>query len=272
MHIADAESTAVLDVKGLVHAYATADGELEAISDLSFSIYEGEFVSIVGPSGSGKTTLLKVLAGLLRATRGDVRVAGRQLTGNVPQGVALVFQDYSRSLFPWLTVRSNVELPLTRKGLAKEEIARRSRESLAAVGLSDFERRYPWELSGGMQQRVAISRALAFQPRLLLMDEPFASVDAQTRADLEDLIAAVHRRYGTTTLFVTHDIDESVYLSDRVLVLSAHPARLLLDRKVTLPRPRDQVKTRELPEFVHLRAEIAGLILRPKALAAGEDA
>ncbi len=272
MHIADAEPAAVLDVQGLVHAYATADGELEAISDLSFSIYEGEFVSIVGPSGSGKTTLLKVLAGLLRATRGDVRVAGRQLTGNVPQGVALVFQDYSRSLFPWLTVRSNVELPLTRKGLAKEEIARRSRESLAAVGLSDFERRYPWELSGGMQQRVAISRALAFHPRLLLMDEPFASVDAQTRADLEDLIAAVHRRYGTTTLFVTHDIDESVYLSDRVLVLSAHPARLLLDRRVSLPRPRDQVKTRELPEFVRLRAEVAGLIVRRKAAGAEEDA
>ncbi len=265
------ERNQVLGVRDLVYAYKTADGDLEAISNLSFRVDEGEFVSIVGPSGSGKTTLMKILAGLLRATRGSVEVSGKPITGNVPEGVALVFQDYSRSLFPWMTVEGNVAFPITRRGLSAGEVAERSRQSLSAVGLDGFARRYPWELSGGMQQRVAIARALAFRPRLLLMDEPFASVDAQTKADLEDLIASVHQQFGTTILFVTHDIDESVYLSDRVLVLSAHPARLLLDREVPLSRPRDQVATRELPDFVHLRSEIAGLILRPGHPVQGAD-
>ncbi|MDA8344725.1 MAG: ABC transporter ATP-binding protein [Thermaerobacter sp.] len=260
---AAASKPQVLSVQDLVYAYRTADGEIEAISDLSFAVHEGEFVSIVGPSGSGKTTLMKIVAGLLQATKGSVRILGKPLTGRVPDGVALVFQDYSRSLFPWMTVQRNVEFPLSHRRASRADVAQRSRESLSAVGLVDFATRYPWELSGGMQQRVAIARALAFRPRLLLMDEPFASVDAQTRADLEDLVADVHQQFGTTILFVTHDIDESVYLSDRVLVLSAHPARLLLDREVPLSRPRDQVATRELHDFVRLRAEIAGLILRP---------
>jgi NitT/TauT family transport system ATP-binding protein len=258
----------VLDVRELRYAYKTAEGMLEAIAGLSFSVSEGEFVSIVGPSGSGKTTLLKVVAGLLRATAGEVYVSGRRLAGEVPAEVAVVFQDYSRSLFPWLSIRANVEFPLQAKRLPREEVARRSHESLEAVGLGAFARRYPWELSGGMQQRVAIARALACRPRLLLMDEPFASVDAQTRADLEDLVASVHQQFGATILFVTHDIDESVYLADRVLVLSAHPARLLRDAAVHLPRPRDQVETREHPGFVHLRAEIASLIRRPRAVTA----
>lgn len=261
----DTQRTNILEVSNLVYGYKTADGLLEAISDLTFAVHGGEFVSIVGPSGSGKTTLLKVVSGLLRATKGSVAVSGTELTGGVPSDVALVFQDYSRSLFPWMTVQANVEFPLVNRRLPRQEISERSLESLSAVGLADFARRFPWELSGGMQQRAAIARAIAFRPQLLLMDEPFASVDAQTRADLEDLVASVHQRFGITTLLVTHDIDESVYLSDRVLVLSSHPAHLLLDRAVDLPRPRDQVSTRGLDAFVRLRAEIAGLILRPAA-------
>jgi len=257
----------VLVVEDLTYAYRTQEGMLEAIAGLSFAVAEGEFVSIVGPSGSGKTTLLKVVAGLLRATGGRVLVSGRPLSGEVPPEVALVFQDYARSLFPWLNIRANVAFPLQAKRLPRPEVERLSAESLEAVGLAAFARRYPWELSGGMQQRVAIARALACRPRLLLMDEPFASVDAQTRADLEDLVLRVHEAFGTTILFVTHDIDESVYLADRVLVLSPHPARLLRDAAVHLPRPRDQVETREHPDFVHLRAEIASLIRRPRAVA-----
>jgi NitT/TauT family transport system ATP-binding protein len=260
----EASRQVVLAVEGLSHGYRTGDGWLEAIADLSFTVHEGAFVSIVGPSGSGKTTLLKVVAGLLRASRGTVHVAGELLKGQIARDVAVVFQDYSRSLFPWLTVEANVAFPLAQR-CSRAEARERSQESLAAVGLSEFARRYPWELSGGMQQRVAIARALAFRPRLLLMDEPFASVDAQTKADLEDLVLQVHVRFGITTLFVTHDIDESVYLSDRVLVLSAHPARLLLDREVPLGRPRHQVRTRQSDAFVRLRAEIAALILRPEA-------
>ena len=255
----ESRSAPVLEVRNLHYVYP---GGLRAIEDVSFTVNAGEFVSIVGPSGSGKTTLLKIVCGLLPVSGGSVAVSGQVLSGRVPPEVVLVFQDYSRSLFPWMTVQANVEFPLRGRVRDRDELAARSRESLAAVGLADFARKYPWQLSGGMQQRVAIARALAFRPSLLLMDEPFASLDMQTRSDLEDLLLSVHERFGTTILFVTHDIDESVYLSDRVLVLSPSPARLIADKEVHLPRPRDQVLTRELPEFVALRAEVASLILR----------
>src|SRR5262249_13070133 len=163
-------------------------------------------------------TLLKALSGLLAPTGGMIKFQGAPVRG-VPDGLAMVFQEYGRSLLPWRTVSANIELPLRYQQLTSVERRRRIKESLQAVGLSGFDARYPWQLSGGMQQRVAIARALACQPKLLLMDEPFASVDAQTRADLEDLVAEVHGRFGITIVFVTHDIDESVYLSDRVIVL-----------------------------------------------------
>lgn len=173
----------------------------------------------------------------------------------------MVFQDYSRSLFPWLTVRGNVDLlPLGRRGLSRQARRERVAESLDAVGLGGFAERHPWQLSGGMQQRVATARALAYRPEILLMDEPFASVDAQTRADLEDLVLAVRERFEMTILFVTHDIDESVYLADRVLVLSGSPARVIADLEVALPHPRDQIETKERADFVHLRGEVARLI------------
>lgn len=164
------------------------------------------------------------------------------------------------SLFPWMTVAANVNFPLSRRGLDKAARRARVAESLTAVGLSGFEGFHPWQLSGGMQQRVAIARALAYRPQVLLMDEPFASVDAQTRAELEDLVLGVRRQFEMTIVFVTHDIDESIYLSDRVLVLSKSPAKVIAEIPVPLPHPRDQIETRELDEFVHLRGEVARLI------------
>jgi NitT/TauT family transport system ATP-binding protein len=168
--------------------------------------------------------------------------------------MALVFQDYSRSLFPWLTVRKNVMLPL--KSGTKSERERLVAESLDAVGLTDVVNQYPWQLSGGMQQRVAIARALASRPRLLLMDEPFASVDAQTRADLEDLVLRIHGEFAVTSLLVTHDIDESVYMSDRVIILSSHPSYVQEVLTVDLPRPRTQELTKATPEFAQLRTHV----------------
>jgi NitT/TauT family transport system ATP-binding protein len=248
----------VLSVEALHHAYAP--GEI-AIADLSFTVGAGEIVAIVGPSGCGKTTLLKALAGLVAPTGGDIRFQGKPVRG-VPPGLAMVFQEYGRSLFAWTTVRANVELPLRYQPLNAIERAGRVSHSLEAVGLAGFEHRYPWQLSGGMQQRVAIARALAYQPKLLLMDEPFASVDAQTRADLEDLTAVVRDRFDITIVLVTHDIDEAVYLSDRVIVLSAAPSTVLAQIGIALPRPRDQIATKACEQFVAKRSEVAQLIRR----------
>lgn len=247
----------LLTIEGLGHVYEGKQRH-EAIGKLDFTVPAGAFVSIVGPSGCGKTTMLRCLSGLMKPTRGTVLLGGEPVYG-VPRDLALVFQDYSRSLFPWRTVTGNIAFVLPR-GLAKEEREERITESLDAVGLSGSGDKYPWQLSGGMQQRVAIARALAYRPKILLMDEPFASVDAQTRAELEDLMLTVRDRFGMTILFVTHDIDESVYLADRVLVLSKSPSTIVASLDVDLPRPRDQVETRELEEFVRLRSEIARMI------------
>jgi NitT/TauT family transport system ATP-binding protein len=235
-------------------------GSVEAIHDVSFEVSAREFVCVVGPSGCGKTTLLKCISGLLEPTAGAVRADGTQ---------ALVFQEYSRSLFPWMTVRQNVAFPLRRKGMDKRQVRSMVEQTLASVGLEHTLDRYPWQLSGGMQQRVAIARALAFKPQILLMDEPFASVDAQTRADLEDLVLEVRRTYDVTILFVTHDIDESVYLSDRIVVLTSSPTTVQEIVDVPLGEPRDQVHTKERPEFAQLRAHIWRSIRRPESTPVG---
>src|SRR5829696_3566260 len=203
------------------------------------------------------------MSGLLEPSAGSVEVKGRCVSGPPPE-MALVFQEYSRSLLPWMSVRGNVTLPLRHKRLGRAETAKLVEEAVEAVALTRFIDRYPWELSGGMQQRVAIARALAYQPEILLMDEPFASVDAQTRADLEDLVLDLRRRYGVTVVFVTHDIDESVYLGDRVIVLTPSPTRVQEIVDIPLPRPRDQVETKELPEFAHLRGYVWRSIMRPE--------
>ena len=249
----------LLKVDNVTHTYGSGPSAHTALEGLSFDIFPQEFVSIVGPSGAGKTTLLRALSGLLAPTSGSVTIEGRPVTG-VPEGMAMVFQDYSRSLLPWLTIEKNVAFPLTKDSGTAAERRALIDESLEAVGLGGLNHRYPWQLSGGMQQRVAIARALAYRPRLLLMDEPFASLDAQTRADLEDLVLSLRQRYGVTVLFVTHDIDESVYLADRVLVLSKAPARLVENIEVRLPQPRDQISTKENETFVQLRGHVARLI------------
>ena len=253
-------TTALLQLEHLGYRYAHAGAA--ALDDVSFSVGQGEFLSIVGPSGSGKTTLLRCLAGLAQPTSGVVRIAGRPVR-DVPDGLALVFQDYSRSLFPWMTIRDNVDVPLRRLGLPAAERLARVESSLAEVGLTASMASYPWQLSGGMQQRVAIARAVAYAPQILLMDEPFASVDAQTRADLQDMALEVWRAHHSTVLFVTHDIDESVYLADRVIVLSQAPATVAAEIAIDLPRPRDQIETKASSAFVEQRAGVARLIRRP---------
>ncbi|MBK1785357.1 ABC transporter ATP-binding protein [Prauserella cavernicola] len=249
----------MLEVTGLNHRYGSGDGAHVAVKDLSFSVDAGQLACIVGPSGCGKSTLLRCIAGLIPPTDGSVSLHGDAVNG-VPDDLAVVFQDYSRSLFPWLTVARNVEFPLRWRKLGKQERAERAQEALDAVGLSGVGRKFPWQLSGGMQQRVSIARALASKPALLIMDEPFASVDAQTRFELEDLLRRVQREQRTTILLVTHDIDESVYLGDRVLVLSKSPATIVADLPVDLPADRDQIATRESAKFVALRGEVARLL------------
>jgi NitT/TauT family transport system ATP-binding protein len=251
----------MLRVEHLSKTYGEGDDAVEAIGDVGFEVAEKEFVVIVGPSGCGKTTLLKCIAGLLKPSSGDVELHGRPVDGP-PEQMALVFQEYSRSLFPWMSVRQNVDFPLRRKRLDKGEEEKLVTEAVESVDLTGFLDRYPWELSGGMQQRVAIARALAYQPEIMLMDEPFASVDAQTRADLEDLILRIRDQYGMTVVFVTHDIDESVYLGDRIVVLSRSPSHVEETLEVDLPEPRDQVETKELEQFAHLRGHVFRQIKR----------
>ncbi len=245
----------MLEVTGLTRSYAAH----VAIEDVSFTVADGELLTIVGPSGCGKSTLLRCLAGLLKPTSGQVVLDGNPVT-RVPDRLGIVFQDYSRSLYPWLSVRDNVALPLRRTERRRAVRRERALTALASVGLADSAGKYPWELSGGMQQRVAIARALAYDPVLLLMDEPFGSLDAQTREDLEDLVLNVRAERGITILLITHDIDESVYVGDRVIVLTPGPGRVRAEIPVNLPAPRDQITTKETREFAHLRTEVSRLV------------
>ena len=245
----------MLDVRGLNKVYEGSGRRVEAVRDLTFTVDAGELVCLVGPSGCGKTTLLKCMGGLLTPTAGEVLLGGRKVSGP-PPGMAFVFQEYGRSLFPWMRVGENVELPLKQKDLSKARRRELVADALESVGLTEAAGAYPWQLSGGMQQRVAIARALAYEPEVLLMDEPFAAVDAQTRADLEDLVRGLWRERGITILFVTHDIDEAVYLGERVVVLSASPTVVQEQLKVDLPVERDQLHTRVAPRFAELRTHV----------------
>jgi NitT/TauT family transport system ATP-binding protein len=235
--------------------YPTPEGVKHVLGGISYDVTEGHYVSIVGPSGVGKTTLLRLLTGLAQPTAGEIVVAGKRLSG-APEGLAVVLQDYTRSLMPWLTVERNIALPLRNEKLSKADVRQRVKESLTEVGLEGNEKAYPWQLSGGMQQRVSIARALAVRPRILVMDEPFASVDAQTRFDLEDLVLKVRADFGITTLMVTHDIDEATYLSDDVVVLYGKPATVSDVVRIDLPFPRSQVETRNDQRFSELRTRI----------------
>ncbi len=252
-------ATPRLTVQSLAKSYGSGPAAAHIIGDLTFSTEAGEIMCIVGPSGVGKTTLLKCLAGLHPSTGGTISIDGRAISGPPPE-MALVFQDYSRSLMPWLTVRKNLVLPLRHLRLDPAELKARCDTALAAVGLAAADHKYPWQLSGGMQQRVAIARALAYRPEILIMDEPFASVDAQTRFELEDLCLKIREDFGMTILLVTHDIDEAVYLSDRIVAIGSKPARVLDIIDVDLPGPREQIGTRALPRFAELRTRTLSLI------------
>ncbi len=228
-------TAAAIAVRGLAKTYLTRDGRLPALERISFDVAEGEFVAVVGPSGCGKSTLLKILAGLLPPSAGEASLRGAAITGP-RRDIGVVFQ--SPVLFPWRTVLDNVLLPVDVQGLGRARSTPTAVELLALVGLAGFERRYPWELSGGMQQRVALTRALIHDPAMLLMDEPFGALDAMTREHMNLELQRIWLERQKTVLFITHSIPEAVFLADRVLVMSPRPGRILEDRRVEFPRPR----------------------------------
>jgi NitT/TauT family transport system ATP-binding protein len=248
-----------LSVNGVSKAYGSGSERVEVLADISVDILDGEFLCIVGPSGAGKTTLLRCLTGLMPPSEGFIALDGERLRGPDAR-IAIVFQDYTRSLFPWMTVARNIELPLEARGVKRPLRRQKVARVLNDVGLAGTEKKYPWQLSGGMQQRVAIARALVTDPEVLVMDEPFASVDAQTRLELEDLTLALKRDQGVTVVVVTHDIDEAVYMSDRIVVLSKNPATVQQIVPIHFGPDRNQFSTREDPRFGELRSHILGLI------------
>jgi NitT/TauT family transport system ATP-binding protein len=250
----------LLDARGLKKAFGAGDHRLTILDGISFAVQKGEFVSVVGPSGCGKTTLLLALAGLQAPDAGEVFFRGTKITAP-PAGLAVVFQDYSRSLFPWKTAVDNVIFGMRRVGgRTTAQNRARAGELLAAVGLGDAGQKYPWQLSGGMQQRVAIARGLASESDVLLLDEPLAAVDAQTRADMQNLILDLAQRFAQTCVLVTHDVDEAVYMADRVVVLTRRPTRVDEEIAVPLGKARDQVTTREDPTFLRARHEVLSRI------------
>jgi NitT/TauT family transport system ATP-binding protein len=241
MRAADAH----LEFAGLEKTYATRDGEVRALAGVSFGVRKGEFVSIVGPSGCGKSTLLKIMLGVVPYSGGEVRLAGKPVRG--PQlGAGMVFQ--TAALPPWRRILDNVLLPIEVLGLPRRDYVAKARALLEMTGLSGFERKLPHELSGGMQQRVAICRALIHEPELLLMDEPFGALDALTREVMQSELLRIWAETHKTVLFVTHSIDEAVLLSDRVIVMTARPGRVAEDIAIDLPRPRGAA-SRSLPQF-----------------------
>jgi len=230
-----ASGTRALDVEHISKRYASAGGPVTAVDDMSFDVGPGEFVSIIGPSGCGKSTLFNIIGGLIGDYEGRVAVAGATISGTHP-AIGMVFQE--ESTFPWRTVIDNVAFPLEIAGIGKRERHERARHFVSLVGLDGFERRYPAELSGGMRQRVAIARTLSSEPRILLMDEPFAALDEQTRLLLGDKVLQIHQQLRQTTLLITHNITEAVQLSDRVLVMTYRPGTLKRAVGIDLPRPR----------------------------------
>ncbi|HVL59573.1 MAG TPA: ABC transporter ATP-binding protein [Burkholderiaceae bacterium] len=253
------EPLLVLD--GLRKHFGGSQQPIEAIASVSLEIGRGEFVSVVGPSGCGKSTLLQIVAGLADASAGSVALDGAAVDGP-RDGMVYLFQQYARSLFPWMTVEQNVRFAIEhRHGASRSALAHRCLRYLTMVGLDDFRSRYPWELSGGMQQRVAIARALAAEPQVLLLDEPFSSVDALTRLDLQNLILRIWEQTGVTVVLVTHDVDEAVYLSDRIALLTRRPATVAGVFENRLPRPRHPVASREEPSFLSLRHELLERLL-----------
>lgn len=238
----------MIEISEVGKAYQTRGGTVHAIGNVSLSIAEGEFVSIVGPSGCGKSTLLNMMAGFLPPTTGTVRVAGELVNGQVPPALGYIFQK--DTLLPWYNVRKNVALGLKFQGVSAARIESRVAELLELGHLSAFAQAYPHQLSGGMRRRVALLMSLAVEPRILLLDEPFGALDTHTKTHLHRELIEIWRKLGQTIVMVTHDLDEAITLSDRVIVLSGPPSRILLDERITIPHPRDVFMLRETPQFV----------------------
>jgi len=256
------ETASYLSIRDVSKVYGGRHGEATtALKSISLEVRQGEFLAILGPSGCGKSTLLQIVAGLIDGTAGEVVLNGSPVTAPPPEMVYL-FQQYSKSLLPWRTVEQNVALVFESKGMKKRDIAARCGEYLGMVGLAAFRNHYPWQLSGGMQQRVAIARALAAQPRVLLLDEPFSAVDALTRIELQSLVLDLWARQGLTILLITHDVDEAVFMADRIAVLSSRPSIVEMVVDTELPWPRDAMGTRELPRFLQLRHELVAHLLQ----------
>ncbi|MBP2563257.1 NitT/TauT family transport system ATP-binding protein [Neorhizobium galegae] len=234
-------------------------GSLQIIGGISLDIAPGETICVIGPSGCGKTTLLRMLAGLARPTSGSVELDGSVL-GGPNRSVAIVFQDYGKALLPWRTAAGNVSLALEARGCPGAERLAITREMLEKIGLGRHADKYPAEMSGGMQQRLQIARCLAQEPKVLLMDEPFGALDAMTRQALQDEVLGLVATTGATMVFVTHDLEEAIYLGDRIICLQPNPGRVGRIVDVRLARPRNQLLTRENPEFLRLRRELYDLI------------
>src|SRR5215467_10229070 len=243
-----------IEIRDVSLIYDTPSGKVPGVKDVNLNIGASEFICIVGPSGCGKSTLLNIIAGFLSPAAGEILIGGKKVDGHgMDRGV--VFQDFAQ-LFPWRTALGNVAFGLEMKGVPKDERDRIAREQLRLVKLEKFTGSYPHHLSGGMQQRVAIARALAYNPSVLLMDEPFAALDALTRDDMQRLLADVWRETRKTVIYVTHNVAEAVYLADRVVVMSPHPGTVKTEIKIDLPRPRDPLSV----EFVECQKELLGYL------------
>jgi NitT/TauT family transport system ATP-binding protein len=250
----------ILQVKNLNKVFSSMQGEVTALKNINFEAYKREFVCVVGPSGCGKSTLVRILAGLETASSGEVLLDGNAVIGPGPDR-GMVFQGYT--LFPWLTVKNNVMFGLEMSGQGKHEAGQEALQWIDLVGLSKFVNAYPHQLSGGMKQRVAIARALATQPRVLLMDEPFGALDAQTRAKMQAYLHEIWKNIDITIVFITHDLDEAIYLADRVLVLKAHPGEVQELIEVPVPQPRSPEQTLS-PEFLATKKHLESLIHPPE--------
>jgi NitT/TauT family transport system ATP-binding protein len=252
-----ARNVPLLEVRRLSKDFPEAGSDYVVFNDISFTVPEQQFVCLLGSSGCGKTTLLRILTGLTAASRGDVLVDGKPIKGP-GQDRSIVFQNYG--LLPWRTVMGNVELGLEIRGVPRSQRRSICQQYIDTVGLNGFESRYPHQISGGMQQRVALARAFSKKPRVLLMDEPFAAVDMQTREKLQDELLSIWNHIKTTVVFVTHSIDEAIYLADRVIVMAARPGRIAADLTTDLGRPRSGAEIKSSHRFSELRETIRAAI------------
>lgn len=261
------EREVILEVKGLGKTFQSHQGEVTALKNINFKTHRREFVCVIGPSGCGKSTLIRILAGLESHSSGEVLLDGKPVNGP-GRDRGMVFQGYT--LFPWLTVKKNVMFGLENSNMGRNAAESEARQWLELVGLTKFADAYPHQLSGGMKQRVAIARALANQPRILLMDEPFGALDAQTRSKMQNHLLEIWKNIDITILFITHDLDEAIFLADRILVLKAHPGEVQELIEVPVPRPRTAMQITS-PEFQATKARLEALIHPPEAQAAHDE-